>query len=271
MAKPNYGYKGSGLTTTDAIAAGATVTTGTYVYLSQLSAVTPSTVYPDMEPDPGGGGTPVITITQQPVNATLSNGSLSFSVAATTTSGTLTYQWQSAAGLGQQLTWSDISGATSSTYSKTQANPGDTFFRFWRCVVSCTGAESVTSAERAIASPPTPTWYGYFYDPDAEFIARFGSVSGTSGSAGSKLNGSFSGGWYGPAVVRTANAGTLRITGTISADGPFTIGGQTGPGSDYGFTDEVVDFSMEVPAGQLLSLDGNHMIGNLQMWLVRNA
>jgi hypothetical protein len=273
MGKPNFGFKGSGLTTTDAIAAGASVTTGNYVYLTQLSAVTPSTVYPDMEPDPGGGGgggTPVITITQQPVNSTLVNGSLSFSVAATTTSGTLTYQWQRSFGIGSSVTWSDISGATSSTYSTTQANPSDTLLRFWRCIVSCAGAESVTSNGAGISSTPTPTWYGYFYNPDAEFIARFGSVSGTSGSAGSKLSGSFSG-WDGPATVYAANAGTLRITGTISGDGPFTVSGTQGPGDSYGFSDLAVDFSLAVNAGQELVLSGSYMEGNLQMWLVRNA
>ena len=210
--------------------------------------------------------TPVITITQQPVNATLANGNFSFSVVATIASGNLEYQWQSAAGFGQ-LTWANISGATSSTYSKTQANPSDTLFRLWRCVVSCAGAASITSAERTIASTPTPTYYGYFYNPDAEFIARFGSVSGTSGSASSKLNGSFSG-WDGPATVYAANSGTLRITGTISADAPFTISGTQGPGDSYGFSNEVVDFSMAVYAGQQLVLSGSYMDGNLQMWLV---
>jgi hypothetical protein len=213
--------------------------------------------------------TPAIAITQQPVNATASNGDFSFSVVATIASGNLEYQWQTAAGFGQ-LTWTNISGATSSTYSRTQATPDDWFFRLWRCIVSCAGTPSVTSASGRIASNPTPTWYGNFYAPDAEFTARFGSVSGTSGSASSKINGSFSD-WSDSTTIYAANNGTLRITGTISADGPFTISGTQGPGDSYsGFSDLAVDFSMAVGAGQQLVLVGNYMSGNLQMWLVRS-
>jgi len=53
MAKPNFGFKGDGITAANAMAAGASVTAGTYVYLTQLSAITPSTTYPPMASDPG--------------------------------------------------------------------------------------------------------------------------------------------------------------------------------------------------------------------------
>lgn len=271
MGRPNFGFKGSGLTTTDAIAAGATVTTGNYVYLSQLSAVTPSTNYPPMAPDPGGGGTPVITITQQPTQVTAVNGSGTFSVAATTTSGTLTYQWQR--GQIGSSTFTNITGATSASYARTQLVPYDNYLAFYRCVVSCDGATSVISDAAGWSN--TSTWYGYFNTPDTAFTALFGTLSATSGSAASKLSATFAG-FGGPVNCYTTNTGTLRITGTLTGDDAMrvTVNGADyyGPGGSNGYSNEAVSITVSsVFFGSAVSISGSYLKGPIQMWLVPNA
>lgn len=81
---------------------------------------------------------PVISVSSQPQNATISNTSstASFSVTASVTSGTLAYQWQRRA--SGSTTWANITGATSSTLSLTgltyTANQGDSY----RCRVAAT-------------------------------------------------------------------------------------------------------------------------------------
>ncbi len=84
------------------------------------------------------------TITTQPVAtvAICENANTSFSVAATTGSGTLTYQWQFSADGG--TTWTNIPGATSATYAQTGVPAGQNGYRF-RVIVSA-GCGSVTSS-----------------------------------------------------------------------------------------------------------------------------
>lgn len=91
---------------------------------------------------------PVITISSQPSNQTTSSGAATFSVTASVTSGSVTYQWErQALGTGS---YSAISGATSATLSLTgltnAANNSDNY----RVVVSATGATSVTSTAAAL-------------------------------------------------------------------------------------------------------------------------
>jgi len=91
---------------------------------------------------------PVITISSQPSAQTASSGAATFSVTASVTSGSVTYQWErQALGTGS---YSAISGATSATLSLTgltnSANNADNY----RVVVSATGATSVTSNAAAL-------------------------------------------------------------------------------------------------------------------------
>lgn len=214
------------------------------------------------------GGTPVITITQQPQTAAASNGSGSFSVTATVTGGgTLTYQWQRCPAL--QSNYTNISGATSATYARTQMVPYDNYLYFYRCVVSCTGATSVTSNSAGWSSGST--WYGIFNNPDAAFTSIFGSVSATSGSASWKLSTSLNG-WDGPATVRVSNAGTLRITGTLSGDDVLVVSNYLnnaayGPGDSNGYTNQSVNMSIAVTAGDVITMSGSYLDGTLQMWI----
>lgn len=81
-------------------------------------------------------------ITTQPQNATICEGSgATFSVAATTGVGTLSYQWQVSTDGG--TTFSNLSGVTSATLALTQVTAGATGYRY-RVVVTA-GCGSVTS------------------------------------------------------------------------------------------------------------------------------
>ncbi|HKS36607.1 MAG TPA: Ig-like domain-containing protein, partial [Verrucomicrobiae bacterium] len=99
--------------------------------------------------------TVVINITQQPQNATiLENSTATFTVAASGTS-TPSYQWQKAAPVGA---FSDIAGATSSTYTTSPLTMADNGARY-RAVVTILGATR-NSAEAVVTIqtdtvPPT--------------------------------------------------------------------------------------------------------------------
>jgi hypothetical protein len=92
-----------------------------------------------------------ITITAQPSAQTASSGAATFSVTATVSAGSLTYQWQrQALGAGA---YSSISGATSATLSLTGLTNGSNNADNYRVVVSATGATSVTSNAAALTVP----------------------------------------------------------------------------------------------------------------------
>ncbi|MEG2476534.1 MAG: hypothetical protein RSA40_03280 [Malacoplasma sp.] len=92
---------------------------------------------------------PVITIGTQPtaVNLNHSQTTATLTVVATVANSTagLTYQWQSAA--TQDGQFANIDSATSSTYSLTNIAVGS---KYYKCIVSSTNAESVTSSVVAV-------------------------------------------------------------------------------------------------------------------------
>ena len=91
--------------------------------------------------------TPVITIGTQPANVTvdlIEDETAEFSVAATTTDGTLSYQWQKSDDDGS--TWANIVGATSATYTTGVLTIADDDGDQYRVVVSVTGGSPVTSS-----------------------------------------------------------------------------------------------------------------------------
>ena len=110
---------------------------------------------------------PVITITSQPSNQTASSGSATFSVTATVTeSATLSYQWQKQEGGSGSFT--NVSGATSSSLALTSLTNADDNGDIYRVVVSATGgAESVTSSS-ATLTVPAPSG-----QPDPVLLATF--------------------------------------------------------------------------------------------------
>ena len=102
--------------------------------------------------------TPVPTFTTQPSSKSVYvSGTASLSVTATVSSGTLSYQWQSSS---NNSTWSNISGATSSSYSAPTSTPGT---KYYRCVATNTLNGYTTTKESSAVSvvvsvaPPTIT------------------------------------------------------------------------------------------------------------------
>jgi hypothetical protein len=170
MAKPNFGFKGDGITATNAMAAGATVTTGTYVYLTQLSAVTPSTTYPPMASDPG--------------------------------------------------------------------------------------------AQTALFSSPNALW-----------TSVFGATTSSSGYAATPYVGTSSS-WSGVADITVAVMGTLRITGTLSADDQFSLtylgsNAQVNSVGDYnGFSNQAINWTVSNASGPYRLNGSNVLSSNLTIWLV---
>lgn len=88
---------------------------------------------------------PEITITVQPANATVTEpATATFSVTATRTgTGALTYQWQKQeSGAGA---WTNISGATSASYTTGATTVADDNTDKYRVLVSLAGADTKTS------------------------------------------------------------------------------------------------------------------------------
>ena len=97
------------------------------------------------------------TITTQPSSKSVYRGaSTSLSVAATTTTGTLSYQWQSSS---NNSSWSNISGATSTSYTPPTSSVGTIYYR---CVVTSTasGQSKTTNSSSAsvkVNATPAPS------------------------------------------------------------------------------------------------------------------
>jgi hypothetical protein len=91
------------------------------------------------------GLTPDISIGTQPQNTSVVEpATATFTVVATATpTATLTYQWQVSEDEGD--TWTNISGATSASYTTTATTVEDDNGKEFRVVVSAVGAVSVTS------------------------------------------------------------------------------------------------------------------------------
>lgn len=104
--------------------------------------------------------TPAPVITSQPSNRStyIGNPSAGFSVTATAAAGTLSYQWQRNSG----GSWSNISGATGSTYAETD---NDTIgSRSYRCAITNTlngyteGPVYTSTATLKVSDTPTPAF-----------------------------------------------------------------------------------------------------------------
>ena len=92
---------------------------------------------------------PVLTITLQPVSASVVAGSTAtFSVAATCSSGALGIQWQRGVGSGGGTTWADIAAAVATSYSLS-AVIGDNGAQF-RAVLDCSGQSGTPSNAAAL-------------------------------------------------------------------------------------------------------------------------
>ena len=96
---------------------------------------------------------PVLTITQQPADASVVAGSTaSFTVAATCSSGTLNIQWQRNSGTGGAFV--TIDGATAASYVLASTGSTDTGARF-QAVLDCSG-QSTTNSQAATLAVNSP-------------------------------------------------------------------------------------------------------------------
>ena len=99
---------------------------------------------------------PVLTITLQPVATSVVAGtSASFSVAATCSAGALGIQWQRGQTSGGVLSWADIAGAITASYSFA-TTIGDNGMQL-RAVLDCGGLSVTTSQAALLSVTPPPT------------------------------------------------------------------------------------------------------------------
>lgn len=99
---------------------------------------------------------PVLTVTLQPAATSVVAGTpASFSVAATCSAGALGIQWQRGQTSGGILSWADIAGAITASYSFA-TTIGDNGMQF-RAVLDCGGLSVTTSQAALLSVTPPPT------------------------------------------------------------------------------------------------------------------
>ena len=148
------------------------------------------------------------TFTTQPSAKSVYRGATAtLSVVATTTQGTITYQWQSST---NNSSFSNISGATSASYSAPTSTVGTLYYR---CVATATkdGVSKSTnsnSASVAVSATPTPSITS---QPSSKSV----NVAGTASLSvtASVASGTLSYQWY----SSTDNSSFTAISGATSA------------------------------------------------------
>jgi len=196
--------------------AGQVAYDGSYLYVASASN---TWVRTSLATWGGGGGTPTITITQQPTNQAASSGAATFSVVASVTSGTLTYQWQISNNSG--LTWVTITNETSSSLalaSQTSASDGYQF----RVIVSSTGASSVTSNAATLTVGSSFTATAVLLDSGTSYAVPSGATSMKAwvvGGGGNRWQGftGFGGGAGGCAYKTWSVSGGQSVSYSIGA------------------------------------------------------
>lgn len=147
------------------------------------------------------------TFTTQPSSKSVYRGaSTSLSVVATTSQGTITYQWQSSS---NNSSWSNISGATSASYTTPTSTVGTVYYR---CVATATkdGVSKSTNSNSAsvvVSATPTPS---ISTQPTSKSV----NVSGTASLsvAATTASGTLSYQWY----SSTNNSTWSAISGATS-------------------------------------------------------
>lgn len=125
------------------------------------------------------------TFTTQPSSKSVYRGaSASLSVVATTTQGTITYQWQSST---NNSSFSNISGATSASYSAPTSTVGTMYYR---CVATSTkdGVSKSTTSNScsvAVSATPAPT---ITTQPASKSVAYNGTASLSVAATGNSLS-----------------------------------------------------------------------------------
>lgn len=160
------------------------------------------------------------TFTTQPSSKSVYRGaSTSLSVAATTSQGTITYQWQSSS---NNSTWTNISGATGTSYTTPTTTVGTVYYR---CVATATkdGVSKSTnsnSASVAVSATPTPS---ITTQPSSKSVSIGGTAS--LSVAASVASGALSYQWYSSANGSTWSAVSGATSSSYSA--PTSSSGTT--------------------------------------------
>ena len=180
--------------------------------------------------------TPTPSINTQPAaKSVYVGGTASLSIAATVASGTLSYQWQSS---NDNSTWSNISGATSTSYSAPTSAAGT---KYYRCIVTntlygytTTATSSSVSVTVSVAAPTITTqpsggtvFVGGSKNVSVTATAPYGTLSyqwqsSTNNSTWSNVSGANSASYS----VPTGTAKTIYyrcvVTTTYSGQSPST-------------------------------------------------
>jgi len=250
---------------------------------------------------------PVLTITQQPADASVVAGSTaSFTVAATCSSGTLNIQWQRLSG----ATFVDLAGASAATYTLTPAI-NDSGAQF-HANLSCSG-QSVTQSSVAtltVTAPPSggilsqvvPTGLrtqadisdtaGIVREPSGSFAFTAGTtirrlsadlstitlIAGSSTDPGSTLDGvGTAARFIDPRSITVDPTGNLYIVDfsanvvrRIATDGTVTtIAGQTGSSGTADGTGSAARFNF--PAAIAMGPDGDLYVADRGNFAVRRV
>lgn len=147
-------------------------------------------------------------INTQPASATICAGAAqTFSVAATTGVGTLTYQWQLSVNGGS--TWSNITGATSTSFAQAAVPVGQNGYRFRVLVTAGCGTVTSNAAVLTVNAYPEVAFSlpAVTCVSDAAFSLSATPAGGTFSGSG------VSGSTFTPSV---AGAGAKTVTYTVS-------------------------------------------------------
>lgn len=160
------------------------------------------------------------TISAQPSAKSVYRGATaSLSVTATAPKGTLSYQWQSSS---DNSSWSNVSGATSASYSAPTTTVGK---KYYRCVVTTTYSSTTASTTSSavavtVSATPSPT---FSTQPSSKSV----NVDGTASLsvAASSASGTVSYQWYSSSDNSTWTAISGATSETYSA--PTSAPGKT--------------------------------------------
>jgi hypothetical protein len=218
-------------------------------------------------PDPYECGTfPLVTISAQPQAASVTaGGSATFSTTATATlpTSTISYQWQVSTDAGS--TWSNVSGATSSSLTLSSLTTGSNGYRY-RCQIAASLSLVYTSSVTLTVTSGNP------------FSAIPAGWTGSGTSASPVVPNA---GWATAKTLTAGSSGTLRITGSVLVNGDdyggrILVGGSVvqsfdPPGKNT--TTIAVNISTAITAGQSVTFGAwtsaaySNWGTNLNIWI----
>ena len=198
-------------------------------------------------------GTPAPGNTNASPAIVVVGGSSLLSLQNSTTGVGVTYQWQSSS---DNTTWTNITGATSSTYTATVS--ANTYFR---CIVTCSGLNGTSASKLVSVTYCTSTSTGTTY-----FINGFTTTGGVTNIA--NITNAISANGYGDFTTLSASqfqGGTVNFNTDVSAGGDYGLAIYIDWNNDYDFADAgekvytsnaylltPITGSFVVPAGQAI-------------------